>query len=221
MCKVTRGAGEGNHWLVVGCKTAWAPEICEVVTTKRAIYAAFVGPIPENMDVVSTCDVGGCVRPEHVGLAAARRASRALSLPETLATLSRTGEEFAAVPGLLPKGVTARAVAMVKRMSTSGTPLAAVSFATGLSAQDVARSRGGAYDEAVKNARGAKGQSAAALLAGGGIDQEVVGPVEEEVEEPPAVVEVEESGVVVDEVEESEEDVEAEEAVWLANLGRR
>ena len=79
MVRVTRKGDP--HWIPTGAEIVRVPVIGEVVTFRRAVYAAFVGKIDGGEDVRATCEVSQCVRPEHTAVGPCRgRMSRPLDL---------------------------------------------------------------------------------------------------------------------------------------------
>lgn len=149
MCHTTRD-GEG-HWILRGSKTIWIPEIQQVVTTKRAAYAAFRGEVPEGKDVRAGCGVSECVAPDHAVLCEARRAARKLSLPGQLLELAKPIVfKPPSPPGTLPPGLTLPLVEQVKRLTARGNVIGQIRNATGLPVAEIVKIRGGVYDEAAK-----------------------------------------------------------------------
>ena len=145
MCFVTR---DGNqHWILQGSRTVWIAECQEVVTTKRAAFAAFRGEVPEGMDVRADCGMPGCIAPDHAVLCEARRVARSLSLPDQLLELAKT-ETFRPPdpPNLLPEGLTLRLIEMVRYLTKEGNSIEQIRNATQLSAHTVMQIRGGIYD---------------------------------------------------------------------------
>lgn len=148
LCFTSRD-GQG-HWILKGSRTVWASDVQQVVTTRRAAYAAFRAEIPEGMDVVASCDVKGCIAPDHASLREARAVARGLSLPEQLAALARSeAYQLPDVPRALPEGLTLELVGLVRRLSLLGNSLDQIRCATQLPTHEVMRIRGGVYDEVV------------------------------------------------------------------------
>ena len=145
MCYTTRD-GSG-HWILQGSRTVWVSETQEVVTTKRAAYAAFRGEIPEGMDVRADCGMPGCIAPSHAVLCEARRVARALSLPGQLLELAKT-ETFRPPdpPNSLPKGLTLKLIEVVRYLSKEGNSIDQIRNATQLSAHIIMQIRGGIYN---------------------------------------------------------------------------
>ena len=143
-------------------------ETQEVVTTKRAAYAAFRGEVPEGMDVRASCGTFGCIAPEHATLCETRRAARALNLPDQLTELEKP--EVFRRPDLsdsLPRGLTLDLIRTVQRLSGGGSTLAQIGGATQLSSHEIMRIMGGAYDrivDALSDARNSRGKSFAKVL---------------------------------------------------------
>jgi len=200
MCRFTRD-GEG-HWILQGSRTVWVPDVQEIVTTKRAAYAAFRAEIPEGMDVRADCGTFGCIAPDHAVLCPSRRIARALSLPEQIASLA-SPNTFSPPPppGTLPKGLTIQSISRVKQLFADGNTIAKVRAATNLTTQEIVRIRGGVYDEAVANleksvdrARKTRSKTASEVIGEGAargeevadgreIESELVEDCEEEISE--------------------------------------
>ena len=145
MCFVTR---DGNqHWILQGSRTVWVSETQEVVTTKRAAYAAFRGEVPEGLDVRAECRMPGCIAPEHAALCESRRIARGLSLPDQLLELAKP-ETFRPPdpPNSLPKGLTLKLIEVVRYLSKEGNSIDQIRNATQLSVHEIMRIRGGIYD---------------------------------------------------------------------------
>jgi hypothetical protein len=145
MCYTTRD-GSG-HWILQGSRTVWVAETQEVVTTKRAAYAAFRGEIPGGMDVRSDCGMPGCISPGHAVLCESRRVARPLSLPDQLLELAKP-EKFRPPdqPNSLPKGLSLRMIETVRYLTKEGNTIEQIRSATQLSSHEVMRVRGGIYD---------------------------------------------------------------------------
>lgn len=154
MCEISRG--DDSHWLIKGSKTIYIPELQEIVTTRRAIYAAFVGQVLENMDVVANCDMARCARPEHIIQAPSRRKSRPLALPDQVASLESftRGERANRLPQVLPRGMTIAAIRRVRHMVEDGNTLSQVAIGVGLAIGEVVKIVNGVYDEAARNVGG-------------------------------------------------------------------
>ena len=145
MCYTTR---DGNgHWILQGSRTVWVAECQEVVTTKRAAFAAFRGEVPEGMDVRANCGMPGCIAPDHAVLCEARRVARSLSLPDQLCELAKP-ERFHPpdLPNLLPEGLTLQLIEMVRYFTKEGNSIEQIRNATQLSAHIIMQIRGGIYD---------------------------------------------------------------------------
>jgi hypothetical protein len=155
MCHTTRD-GQG-HWILTGSKTVWIAELAQVVTTKRAAYAAFKAEIPEGMDVRSACGVWGCIAPDHAELCEARRRARGLSLPNQLTELS-TPRYFRKPQqkSVLPDGVTLQQIEAVRFLTKTGTSMGHIRAATSLPTEEIVKIRGGVYDQAAAIAARAK-----------------------------------------------------------------
>ena len=142
------------HWILVGCRTSWISEIQEIVSTRRAAYAAFRGEVPEGMDVRSNCGVVPCICPDHAILTESRYCARALSLPGQLAALARP-DAFCPPDqsGILPRGLTLALVELVKFLSREKNTLAQIATATGLARREIVAIRGGKRDAAATTLR--------------------------------------------------------------------
>jgi hypothetical protein len=155
---VSMSRGTDRHWKLAGCKTVWIEGVHSVVTTKRAFYAAFVGDIPENMDVQSSCSFSGCLQPDHMILKPARRKSRPLSLKDHLSQLT---EKYQAIQhlaeGNLPSGITLKAIDTVKFLTDSNNAIKDICSAVNLPMHEVMKIRGGFYDQVANRLRKTSG----------------------------------------------------------------
>lgn len=153
MCKVGR---LDKHWVLTGSKTVRLPDSMIVVTTKRAIYAAFVGPIPGKHEVVASCGLGHCVAPDHQELQSrVVSQARGVSVPGHVEALSQSGEYVPRdLPGILPKGITIKNVRLVKFYTAHKNSMAELRHATGLPLHEIMKIRNGVYDGALKNVLG-------------------------------------------------------------------
>lgn len=145
-----------QHWFLKGSAptTLWIPEITEVVTLRRVIYAAFVAMVPAEHEVVSTCGTRLCVRPEHMGIKwKLNSQAKALNLPEHLAAMTSPYRYQTPKASILPEGVTIKAILTVKYLADKNS-LEKLRDATGLPLHEIMRIKGGVYDAAVKNVRG-------------------------------------------------------------------
>lgn len=160
MCKKLRTS---KHWLVKDSHVVRIPSLGgEIVTTKRAIYAAFVGPIGEGEEVRTNCGVARCVAPDHLALTRARSKAGALSIPE-FGMLGKPDVYQAPEPRLrLPKNITRERVLVVKHMASTSNTLAQIRDATGLHFADIVRAMNGAYDRALEAAEEASTAARAA-----------------------------------------------------------
>lgn len=155
MCRIQRnGAG---HW-ILGEKhkiTRLPVEYGgDMVTTKRAIYAAFVGPVDENEEVYAACGVHACAAPTHLATRVSRRRSRAIGLQAEVDALAQPiTYQPAEDPQVLPSGITVPLISMVKQLFRDGATLSSIRLKTGLHAHEIMRIRGGRYDAAVRNLR--------------------------------------------------------------------
>lgn len=148
-----------QHWTLIGASTVRLPPGGgqEIVPTKRALYAAFIGPIEQGSEVLPDCGHKHCIKPDHQRLFKKLGSlARALSLPEELAALQDQRRGYALVrdPYKLPAGMTLKKINLVKRLWGNNT-LAEIVSATGLDRTDVMKVVNGVYDEAAKNSRGA------------------------------------------------------------------
>lgn len=61
-CLLWRGARDGkNKYGLIGVTGGGA-----IVLTHRAAYTAWVGPIPDGLDVLHRCDIPNCIEPLHL-----------------------------------------------------------------------------------------------------------------------------------------------------------
>lgn len=154
--RVKRLRSEDQHWLLKGAKLVRVPSTGEVVTAKRALYAAFVGPIPGGHEVVPGCDNKRCVRPTHQKLVAkAASSARGLSLEEYREQLDRP-ETFRVLdnPSILPSDLTINKINLVKYLSHNGHTLQQIQEATQLPLDMIMRIRGKVYDAATRHVSG-------------------------------------------------------------------
>lgn len=207
--------GEG-HWLLRGSRTVWAAELQEVVTTKRAAYAAFLGDVPEGVDVRANCGVPCCIAPGHATLCKSRRIARALSLPDQLIELAKP-EVFRPLdpPDYLPKGLTMEQVDLVKLLTKEGNTISQVRNATQLPVHEIMKIRGGVYDAAMKSL-------AASSLgrASGGRARRERSVASAPVDSAPSVDVVDQSELKVSQSQPVDENLSEEELAWLEQVGR-
>lgn len=147
---------EPRHWFIKGCSTMWMSELNEHVSVKRAIYAAFVEDVPENMEVRATkCEASRCVNPDHCSLVPARGANNnPLSFAWHRDQLALPKKFVPPTPkGKLPFGLTPDNVAKVKTMVKAGSTLAQVQLVVKLPMSEIVQIKNGAYDRAAGRAR--------------------------------------------------------------------
>lgn len=147
---------EPRHWFITGSGSMWMPEIQDHVSVKRAIYAAFVEDVPEDMEVRATkCEASRCVNPEHCSLVPARGvANKALSFSWHREQLSMPKKFIPPTPkGKLPVGITHELVAKVKTMSKAGSTLGQIQLVTKVSLKEIVLIRNGSYDRAAGRAK--------------------------------------------------------------------
>jgi hypothetical protein len=149
MCSVLR-TGD-RHWILTGSRLIQVPGL-GVVTIKRAYYAAFIGDVPEDVDVFAACGEAKCVCPTHLDLRKARTRARALALPDAVKVPRPKYYQKADPIEKLPKNVTPHDVSMVKYLTKNGNSLAQIRNATNLSVHEIMKIRGGRYDKAAKGA---------------------------------------------------------------------
>lgn len=192
------------------------PELQEVVTTKRAIFAAYNGPVFEGHDVRSHCGLRQCANPEHMEQVESTHPNKAkaLCLPNDFeALLMPTTYQPAEKVPTLPPGLTIHLIGVVKFLSRRKNTLAEIRTATKLPLDEIMKIRGGMYDDAVKNTQGASAANklkkavrvakSAADIPRDAIPQagpRAVGPEEPSTEDVPEATE--------------------EELMWLKQLGR-
>jgi hypothetical protein len=142
--KMRRGE---KHWLVRPDAPAaiYVPEIPapSTISIRRAIYAAFVGDIPENREVVPRCQHKYCINPEHVTLRKSKKPARPLSFSMLPTEESEPSNDLAK----LPKGLTLDAFAMIRHSVSSHRREALVH---GIDVKEVVRVRSGLYDAAAR-----------------------------------------------------------------------
>lgn len=149
MCRIQRGGGQ--HWLLVGAVTVRVPELNgAVASTRRAIYASYIGPVAAGHELVADCGCKACVKPEHQRPVNRGTKAKEISLPETRAALDVSGRyRPAESDSALPRGMKVRTVVLVKSLLENNT-LEQVRVATGLSTAEVVKIGQGSYDKFVK-----------------------------------------------------------------------
>lgn len=148
-CRISHRGDQ--HWILIGAETVRIPDTGEIVTVKRAIYASFVGDVPENMDVAVVCGVSQCAAPKHLSLAASRRKARPLSLPQFLdAFMGKTTYVGKDPKVVIPKGLDLKKAREIEVLAASGTPIVEIAGVTGLTSSDIVRLRSGVYDGAMR-----------------------------------------------------------------------
>lgn len=176
MCKVS--SREPRHWLLEKSgRSIFVPELGKVLAVKRVMYAAFIGPIPRDMDVSLTCKLKWCASPYHMTLVPSRNHAAPLSLPNEIEARHKPEMYFNAdKPNLLPSGVSIKIVESVKMMCRDGLHLREISNSVGLPIDTVMKIRNGKFDVAVK-AVGQRKHSSERILKGRSIDSLVSRPV--------------------------------------------
>lgn len=145
-----------KHWFIKNSSVMWMSELNEHVSVKRAIYAAFVEDIPEDMEVRATkCEASRCVNPDHCSLVPARGTkNRPLSLPWHREQLVMPKKFIPPTPkGRLPFGLTPENVSKVKTMVSAGSSLAQVQLVVKLPMSDIVQIKNGVYDRAAGRVR--------------------------------------------------------------------
>lgn len=136
---------EQGHWFPKdGAPTTIKPPgLADIVTTKRAVYAAFLGPIPANVDLRSNCGARSCWCPWHQTLEQSRRMSRPLELPD--AGVARSGyaaivehDRLVAAPEGGVVGISQADANRVKHLAKTN-PLASVAAMCGITVPQVVR----------------------------------------------------------------------------------
>jgi hypothetical protein len=159
MVRITRPEG---HWFVTAGETVRLPSNVladggskrqQIVTTKRAIYAAFVGTIPKGFEVVSTCEYKKCVAPDHQTVKFREMSkSHGISMPDQVEALKKPKVfQPAEMPHFLPQGMTLAAIQRVKLMLREGIPVRRIAEQVAMPIVEVMRIRGGMYEKAVEN----------------------------------------------------------------------
>lgn len=146
---------EPRHWFLAKCESMWLPEMHEHVSVKRAIYAAFVGDVPAEMEVKAKCDSRHCVNPEHLALVPARNLNnRPLSFPWHLEQLTAPKRFVPPTPkGKLPVGMSHEIVARVKTMLKAGSTLNQVQLAVDLPVREIVLIKNGMYNRVAGKAK--------------------------------------------------------------------
>ncbi len=135
-----------HHWDLIGAINIRLPETRDVITTKRAIYAAYIGPIPAGKDLRTTCGDKKCVSPYHQELTESRRGDvRALSLPGLPEMLHKIGVNHSPVATFL-KGLSHDKFNMIKAMFKAGSSVTSIAAYTQLPLLEIMRIRSGFYD---------------------------------------------------------------------------
>jgi hypothetical protein len=112
-CRVTRVS---EHWIPGSVETVRIPITGEIASLRRAVRAAFVGPLGGGEDVRSSCGIKACVAPDHSTVGPCRgRQSRPLNLSFLDSLPARTTSpkkvrEKVAVPGKAGPSAPRRAV---------------------------------------------------------------------------------------------------------------
>ena len=194
MCSVLR-TGD-RHWILTGARLIQVPGL-GVVTIKRAYYAAFIGDVPEDMDVFAACGEAKCVCPTHLDLRKARTRARALVLPDEVKKPKPKVYSKTEQADRLPSTVTARDVAFVKYLTKNGSTIASIRSATNLPTHEIMKIRGGRYDKASRKAVG--------------LDPELMLPIESET--PEKVLDYEYPAI-------DDKDLTDREKEWLKTVGR-
>lgn len=134
-----------RHWL----KLASAPSAIAVpgidqprtISVKRAIYAAFVGDIPQNHEVVPNCKHKYCFCPEHLVLRSSKKDVRPLSF----ANLETDKKEDCKTPSFdkFPPGISLDAFLAIRNSVSSHRREALI---YGVHVKEIVRIRSGLYD---------------------------------------------------------------------------
>lgn len=149
MCRIS--SREPRHWMMERGRSVRVESLDRVVSIKRVMYAAFRGPIQENMDVYQECGLKWCASPYHMSLRPARTRSLPVALPDEIASLSKPDTYFKpGVTKILPSGVTLKLIRLVKKMCSDGSSLRSISDTVGLPIVDVVKIRNGKFDTASK-----------------------------------------------------------------------
>ena len=137
MCRVTRRGDP--HWIPVKAEVVRVPVIGEVASLRRAVYAAFVGPIWAGEDVRPVCEVGACVRPDHIVVVPCKgRQSRGLDLSPL---------SLAAVRPRAVDPVESPMARRVRELLTSGLGVAQVASRVGVPVKFVVAANNGAAEK--------------------------------------------------------------------------
>ncbi len=148
-CRILRK--EPTHWILTGSSMIRLPNR-ELVTTRRAIYAAWVGSIEAGEEIFAACGMRQCAAPHHASKRISKSRSNALSLPDQIEALTSKIQRFS--QGLerkvLPSGMTPEQVVVAKQMRLAGASLASIAAATRLSLSQVVAAGEGVYDSAVE-----------------------------------------------------------------------
>lgn len=165
-----------KHWLLKDEKKKHVtiPRTGEVVSVKKALYAAFRGEVPDKHDIRYACDHKYCINPHHQELRYSEHStSKGLSLPYELGILTRRGtaedrrnERSVVLPEILPRGLTKAKINAVKFLFKANNSLEKIRAATGLDNATIVAINNGKFDQAARNISGlSRSQRAAKRVA--------------------------------------------------------
>lgn len=221
-------SSEGHWFLKEDAPTKVRPPgFPRPITTKRALYATFLGDIPAGMELRTGCDTAKCVRPEHQDLCAIRNGADSPVL-----TSEEVNRPNLKGPGTLPKGITKNLIKRIKALFATGSDIAGVAYLVGLSYSEVMKCKNGIYDRAVASAeaggrarKGSKGELLDEILK-----KEAFVPIvlksSRQDEKPLAAPRVEEEKIIKKTVEQEEQehgydygpDGDSEMVAWLRSI---
>lgn len=149
-----------GHWFPeAGAPIAVRPPgLGELVTFKRALYAAYVGDIAEGMELRSTCGVPQCYCPDHQDQVPSRSGQgRPLSLPDLdvskqgyAAVIEYDAKFGGAAKAVLPRGLSPATVAAVNRNRLRGKTLQETALEANIRVETVVKIWNGIYDSALR-----------------------------------------------------------------------
>jgi hypothetical protein len=164
-----------KHWLLKDEKKKHVtiPRTGEVVSVKKALYAAFRGEVPDKHDIRYACDHKYCINPHHQELRYSEHStSKGLSLPYELGILTRRGtaedrrnERSVVLPEILPRGLTRAKITAVKFLFKQKNSLEQIRAATGLDNGTIVAINNGKFDQAARNISGLNASQRRARVA--------------------------------------------------------
>ncbi len=141
-----------KHWWTADAATVYVRDIRQTVTLKRALFALFIGPIPEDRDVRPVCGEKLCISPYHSQLFETRNQARALDLSWQAEQQAKDGRRRVVAPVLevwpAGKELTPEKIHNIRQMSKRY-DLRYVSGHYGIALSEVVAICNGRYDKLV------------------------------------------------------------------------